>query len=553
MLSGVVMRLRLLRTPGLVLLLALAACDEDRPEDEAFGVVDPEDFPDAGLGSLEPTYGFHEGERAEFYRFGDVGVVLNDDGKLQGAPVNAMYWFYRDGEPLFDYEADPDHPGGYRLTEESQYPIIDYLPGREDYSPYWQLVRVEVPSYYEANDVKSLATLRDAVDSADFSLDRTGDAIHCPVVDSEAELLQGVSNRDRVLPRVPLWFRRLKTYCYLFERPDDFLGAEGFPMPAACVRVGPDDPADTDVDCQVLSIPGMELHFPRIRVEYDTGEKFEAFPPDGILTEFLPGADGYSPLARVFYYRVVPGFPFGGYTSLSDIDPSLSEPADPEMYQDYPLRGTVPACTTSADCDDGLSPPLACNTETGYCDAPPVGYAQHCGPGIARCDATPSANFPMGLACTSLRIQVERFCYRRCDWEEDDTDSGPNDSRCDSIPGMTCARTLRVIEENAGVCLRECNSLRGAPETVAANSECELDMGDDEFDSDLDGAIYGPANPTAPFDLDDNPFEASREDAAEPDGRVDLMEGTTCLVSSRDLCAWPDSRAEALRQAGAGQ
>jgi hypothetical protein len=488
-------------------------------------------------------------------------VTLNADGELQGARANPMYWFYRGGTPMFDVEDDPGAPGGHRLAEEdfagdfqSQYPIVDDLPGREGYSPYWEIVRVEVPSDYEPNRIKSLATLREAIDSGDFDLVYTGEALHCPIVDWEATLERGVSARDRMLPRARLWFRQFRTYCYLFERPDGFLGSEGFEMPAARVEQGTGEIGDAEIDRDVLSIPGMDLFFPRTEVVYPSGSEFEIFPTDGILTEFLPGDVEYSPLARINYYRVVPGFPFGGYTSLSDIDPSLAEESDPVEFRDLPVRGTISPCTGNDDCDDGLDPPLSCNDATGYCDSPPVGYGQYCGPGIARCDHTESDLFPMGLACTSLRIQVERYCYRRCDWQEDDTDPGPGDSRCGSIPGMTCVRTLRVVEDDAGVCMRECNALRGAPETAAGNNDCELTTGEEGFAAGLDGDIYGPAAPVpVPFDLDDKPTEGRQRgpDDPEPDGRVDLVEGTTCLTSIRDLCAWPDSRLDALRAAGA--
>jgi len=116
-------------------------------------------------------------------------------------------------------------------------------------------------------------------------------------------------------------------------------------------------------------------------------------------------------------------------------------------------------------------------------------------------------------------------------------------------------RTLRVVEEDAGVCMRECNALRGAPETKAGNDDCELTSGEDGFEARLDGHIYGPATVLSdiPFDLDDKPLEgrARGADDPEPDGRVDLVEGTTCMTSIRDLCAWPDSRVDALRAAGA--
>lgn len=561
------------------------------PEDEAFGVVDPAGFPDASLVELSPTFGYYDDRRVEHYRTGVVDVDLNPDGEPAGARANAMYWLYREGgnAPLFTLVPDVERPGRLTLDPDGQFPIIDDLPDREDFSPFWEIVAVEVPDGYEANQIKSYTSLRAAADDNLLTLNYTGTAINCPVVDIDVELSPGASVRGRAIPRIPLWFRRLKTYCYLFEQPAALLcpgGADGcptagYPMPSARVVVGTEGAQDAgdEIARPVLSIPLMDLYFPRAHQESKaSGAEYDILPPDSILTGALPGDDEYSPLARPLYFAVEPAFEPGTYTSLDDIDPALAVPGDDEVFFNIPIRGTVPQCDEDADCDDGLQPPLSCNTEIGFCDVPPRGYGEPCGPGIARCDHAETEIYPSGLACTGLRVQTTRYCYMRCDWEANDDDpSEDRDSRCPGVPSGTCVRTLRVVETDAGVCMTECNALAGAPESPTANALCEIAGcagGPDEqdctekdydgsfevpggeidegWDTALDGVIYDDDPETPPLDMDDSPFGGGsatthpyNDDAEEPDGRMDFFEGQTCVTSVRDICAWPDSRTEA--------
>ncbi len=536
------------------LLFAVGCANDGLPTDEAFGVVDPTGFPDAAVAEIAPSYGYYDGLRVEFYRVGAVDVDTNPDGDPSGARANPMYWFYRAGQnpaehPLFAMEPDAERPGRYRLTDDSQAPIIDDLPAREEYTPYWEIVAVLVPSDYEPNQFKSYETLRAAVDDGLVTLDYTGTAVNCPVVDTETELAPGAAARDRAIPRLPLWFRRLRTYCYLFEQPGDLLGVSGYPMPAARVVVGTDGARaarDPEIARPVLSIPLMDLYYPRTPIiDFTSGKALEPIVwPNLTVTAALPGDDDYSPLTRALFVDLP-----GDYRSVDDIEIALTVRGDDEQFLNVPVRGTVSPCVADEDCDDGAQPRLTCNLDTSYCDVPPSGYGAPCGPGVGRCDHTEDDElFPMGLACTGLRVQTTRYCYRRCDWEAADDDaSAERDSRCGGILGMTCVRTLRIVENDAGVCMTECNALAGTPDSATANRACEITDDDKEWDESLDGVIYD-GSETAPYDLDDKPDpkeDGERlADDEEPDGRVDYLEGQTCVTSTRDLCAWPDSRVD---------
>lgn len=544
----------------LVGLCVAAACDGGGlPEDEAFGVVDPGDFPDASIAELKPSVGYFDGLRVELYNTGEVTVDINPDGEPAGARANAMYWFYRESDetPLFELEIDLDRPNAYRLSEESQAPIVDTLPGEAEYTPYFEIVVVEVPDDYDANQIKSLKSLEEAADAGSVSLHYSGEAINCPIVDTEVELSSGASNRSRAIPRVALWYRRLRTYCYLFEQPSSLLCREGqpcqtagFQMPDARVLVGTDATMGLDDEAlsrPVLSIPLMDVYYPRTHFEFMSGKELDVVPADSAVFAFLPGDAAYSPLSRSLFVDIP--FVFEAvFRSVEDFDPALAVPVDgaDEQFFNIPVRGTVSPCTFDEDCDDGLFPPLTCNTESNFCDLPPRGFAEPCGPGVARCDHAKTADFPIGLACTGLRVQTTRYCYMRCDLDTEDTDPADDrDSRCRSIPDTSCVRTLRVVESDAGVCMGECNALAGAPESHTANIACERTPEDDTWDESHDAAIYD-GSETAPFDMDDLPVEGAstqyNPDTAEPDGRDDLFEGQTCVTSIRDLCAWPDSR-----------
>lgn len=147
-----------------VSIASLAACSDDGPERFA-GVVSYDDFPESAAGADRSddlgiahafvlSAGFANGRAVQYLDLGDVNTV----------PAK-VYILMRGGQPVA-----------------GQYPIVDTLPDDFEYSPFWQVVEVEVDGGYEANDIKSLKGLEDA----GFEMTETMEAIHCPIVNPDA-------------------------------------------------------------------------------------------------------------------------------------------------------------------------------------------------------------------------------------------------------------------------------------------------------------------------------------------------------------------------------
>jgi len=92
------------------------------------------------------------GDMVEYYNFDVMPLVP--------API---YVLFRAGE---------DQPVSGQLN------IIDDLPGEDDYSDFWHVHKVTVPSDYVANSVASL----DGIMSAGYSIEATDAIVNCPVV-----------------------------------------------------------------------------------------------------------------------------------------------------------------------------------------------------------------------------------------------------------------------------------------------------------------------------------------------------------------------------------
>jgi len=158
------------------------ACDESNLADAYYGRVIYDGFPDSARGaSLDPadpnaprafSFGaaFVDGEVAEYLDLGEVNPV-----------VPKVYLLERDGQPI---------PG--------QHPIIDTLPDKGDYSPFWQVVKVEVEGDYAANDAKSLA----AIKRRGWALSEQPFALFCAVVNPDASWL--TTNPD--LPPLSIFY-----------------------------------------------------------------------------------------------------------------------------------------------------------------------------------------------------------------------------------------------------------------------------------------------------------------------------------------------------------
>ncbi len=238
--------------------LLAAACDELPTEDTPGGIVVYDagagGGPDGGIrqnipvmtGEIAPVYGFvSPAARAEYYYLGEV---QRSGGKV---PANEMYFFYDEaGRPLFRMAED-----GSRLV--GWHPVVDVIPTRAGYSPFWRVVKVRVKGEVDHAAISALRKLPAKKDTCQMdancpggtkcieqrctkpiqigafpldglkskaSLDEslllatpTNVLINCPVVDADAKLLKGISSTDRPFPKVQIWFERLKAFCYLAE------------------------------------------------------------------------------------------------------------------------------------------------------------------------------------------------------------------------------------------------------------------------------------------------------------------------------------------------
>ncbi|MCA9541231.1 MAG: hypothetical protein KC620_20160, partial [Myxococcales bacterium] len=96
--------------------VGVAGCD-DTPKDDFYGPVVYTDLPGTtGTFVLEPV--FAGGDLCEAYNLGSFDPAT---------PLPKVYIPTKGGSPIA-----------------GQYPIIDTLPDKADYAPFWQIVNVEV-------------------------------------------------------------------------------------------------------------------------------------------------------------------------------------------------------------------------------------------------------------------------------------------------------------------------------------------------------------------------------------------------------------------------
>lgn len=290
---------------GLLLLALLGGCvDEDVDQDE--GTLGADGFPEEVSGSIDPIHAYYRAQVVEMLDLGTLTPGLNAAGEFAGMHVHPLFRFTRDGT------LDP-----------AQLPVVDVIPPSSGYTPFFQIVLVELGDV-DANDVKSLATLlrRDLVRTY------TDQIVHCPLVTADATVGTLEALGDRELPFVELWYRQQHARCLALEGGVTF-SATGLPAPAAdAVVVG---------DRTTYTIPAQDVYIPEVRI-FD--EEVEV--PGNIVTDLAPGDDGYSPVARVSEVNVKPTYQVGGFDELTDIDPTLISARVPETYLDLPVLGVVP-------------------------------------------------------------------------------------------------------------------------------------------------------------------------------------------------------------------
>ncbi len=111
---------------------------------------------------------------------------------------------------------------GENMPVSGQLNIVDDIPGDTDYSDFWQVVKVTVPSDYEANSYTSLSELQDA----DLAMETTNMIVNCPIVPegSTAELGGGADGLTRG------WYRgEIVFYFNFVEKALTTTGAGGVP------------------------------------------------------------------------------------------------------------------------------------------------------------------------------------------------------------------------------------------------------------------------------------------------------------------------------------
>lgn len=294
------------RFAGLALLLVLGGCvGEDVDSDE--GVVEPEGFPEEVLGEIAPVGGYYRGQRIELYDLGTLKPGLNAIGDFAGMPVHPMYRLVRDGA------VDPE-----------QLPIVDVIPASADYSPFFQIVLVEAESGLEANDLKSQATLL----RRGLVREYTDQIVHCPFIAADAVVTPSTALDAAATPRIDLWFRKKRGVCLALEGGAALASGGLAPVAADVVQVG---------DRVTYTIPAEDVYLPEVRI-FDE----ETEVPGNLITERIPGDDGYSPVGRVSEVVVGATYQVGAFDELADVDPTLIEPRIPETFLDLPVLGVVP-------------------------------------------------------------------------------------------------------------------------------------------------------------------------------------------------------------------
>lgn len=306
-------------------------CDS-APEDDYYGPLIYRDLPASAAGepadetkqafSFTLSVGFAGGEPWEYLDLGSLNPV-----------VPKVYILMDGGNPVA-----------------GQHPIIDTLPGHEDYSPFWQVVEVSAPGDYKANAIKSLKTLNDA----GYSKTATNEAIYCPILNPDATYIgadgvpiqvywgtgEDVPNlyfdpsveagpdnpptlseseaTDRDIVLMPVWQKTLKGFCLDH-------GGKRFPIEA-------DEEGD-----MVLSEAALNAQY----LQFSAGDPDNMIDPSpfGTLSIFgaAPGDAGYSPAALL---QAVVTSDEVQVTDAAQLDLASAQPLD---YTEVPMIRTFVA------------------------------------------------------------------------------------------------------------------------------------------------------------------------------------------------------------------
>jgi hypothetical protein len=546
--------------------------------------------------------GYIEGQVAEFYDFGVVPPIKDSRGVPVGVRVQPMYFFFDSSRvPLFSrpipelkngidwmkggknvLNPNPkDFCGGGPETDECkkanagqaeksyplrqrdylidplrgvadyQRPLVDVVPGNDDppnqqYTGLWEMIEVTVPDDYEPDDIKSVETLRKALDSGKFSARSNNRVINCPIVDERTNVQQGITSRGVFHPRIELWYRRQLAFCFLANGWETLgnTSAELYFAHQDDVRFDTLDVSRIQVgSAQVVAAAVGRLYVP---YTFSRNPETEELEPNTKFVDNLLVAErpkrlptdpaGYSPMRWVFKVPVAENLRENQLKAVSAL-PIEKAVGTPVQVRNISVRGVAVPCSyppigalggqcgkdismgsgvvkidPSGDpaCNAETRPgarPLECNPDTCFCDAPFVGYGQACGPGIAQClpknDKVTDPFFAEGLRCWP---PYGGFCQRGCDPGKANSLEDQNkedaeayqllDSRCGGLPGLVC------IGGPYRTCLKFCD------QNIQDLKQCS--------------AVVKVGN-----------------------AEIETQDGQTCQDFGIGVCAWPDSHTPA--------
>jgi hypothetical protein len=398
-----------------------------------------------------------------------------------------------------------------RGVSDFQRPVIDVVPGdddppRQQYTGLWEMIEVTVPDDYEPDAIKQLSTLQKAFDSGKFSRRSSGRVINCPIVDERTNVQRGITARGIFHPRIEIWYRRQLAFCFLAN------GWETLGNPGGELYFGGQDAArfDTFDVSRVKVGASTELAVNVGRAYQPTTFGFDEETGSNKIINHVTGntlvseqprrspndATGYTPMRWVFDVPAPLDYKVGAWKSVGEIDVARAV-GSPVRVKNISVRGVAVKCSyppiqaAQGQCGKDISmgsgvvtidpsgdptcnaeragndPPLECNPDSCFCDAPFVGYGQACGPGIAQCSPKGDKFSPEGYRCFP---PWGGFCQRGCDPGKANARADENmgkeitaqvDTRCGEVPGFICFGGLRT-------CVKFCNQNIKDPKQCSA-------------------------------------------------------------------------------------
>ena len=406
-----------------------------------------------------------------------------------------------------------------RGVDDYQRPIVDLVPGdaggvNTEYTGLWEIVEVITPGDYEPDAIKQLSTLNDAIESGDFRKRATGKVINCPIIDERMQMQRGITSRGVFRPIIELWYRRLLAFCFLADGWETLGTADGQPFFAnsdgdrretfdvSRLTLGQGGAAQ-----QALVVPVSRAYEPAITVSQGAMPAVTQVAGN-IITAFLPRRNagdpgGYSPIRWMFDVAAPSDYQRGSWDSLDDVNPVLARPRggffSPEV-RNISLRGLAtpcsfprdpslrqcgnrvqdptkpqgnfiidpkgdPTCNAQRDPFNPDEPPLECNRDTCFCDAPFVGYGEVCGPGIAQCKTDQDSFAEHGYQCFPPWAS-RGFCQLACEGTNKSMAMNEGkepidwvDSRCGDVTGYLCL---------IGTCIKLCD------QNISDDAQCAV-------------------------------------------------------------------------------